>query len=155
MGTISLDDGSSDENTGVAKRCAEEYPGRVHYFEHPQHRNRGVCFSRNLSVKQATGEYVALLDADDVWLPRKLERQLAILPAHPAAGLVFGVSQYWMSWPGEPDRNDSMPALGIEPDTLFTPPSLFFLLYPLGRGAAPCPSDLLLPRDLVERVGGF
>ena len=29
MGTISLDDGSSDESTGVAKRCAEEYPGRV------------------------------------------------------------------------------------------------------------------------------
>ena len=155
MGTISIDDGSSDESTGVAKRCAEEYPGRVYYFEHPQHRNRGVCFSRNLGVKQATGEYVALLDADDVWLPRKLERQLAILPAHPAAGLVFGVSQYWVSRTGEPDRNDSMPALGIEPDTLFKPPSFLFLLYPLGRGAAPCPSDLLLPRDLVERVGGF
>ena len=69
-------------------------------------------------MKQATGEYVALLDADDVWLPRKLERQLAILRAHPAAGLVFGVSQYRVSWTGEPDRNDSMPALGIEPDNL-------------------------------------
>ena len=55
----------------------------------------------------------------------------------------------------EPDTNDSMPALGIEPDTLFTPPSLLFLLYPLGHGAAPCPSDLLLARELVERIGGF
>ena len=139
MGTISIDDGSSDESTGVAKRCAEEYPGRSDDFEHPQHRNRGVCFSRNLGVKQATGEYVALLDADDVWLPRKLERQLAILPAHPAAGLVFGVSQYWVSWTGEPDRNDSMPALGIEPDTLFKPPSFLFLSIPFGprSGALP------------------
>ena len=87
MGTISIDDGSSDESTGVAKRCAEEYPGRVYYFEHPQHRNRGVCFSRNLGVKQATGEYVALLDADDVWLPRKLERQLAILARPSGSGV--------------------------------------------------------------------
>lgn len=150
-----IDDGSSDESTGIAKSCAEEYPERVLYFDHPQHRNRGVCFSRNLGVKQATGDYVALLDADDVWLPHKLERQLAILRAHPTAGLVFGVSQYWVSWTGEPERNDTLPALGIEPDTLFRPPSLLFLLYPLGHGAAPCPSDLLLARELVERVGGF
>jgi hypothetical protein len=48
-----------------------------------------------------------------------------------------------------------MPALGIELDALFEPPSLFFLLYPLGCGAAPCPSDLLLTRELIEPVGGF
>ena len=152
-----IDDGSSDASTDIARRCAEEYPGRVYYFDHHQHRNRGVCFSRNLGVRKAEGEYVALLDADDVWLPHKLERQLAIFRAHPAAGLVFGVSQYWVSWTGEPEdlNNDSMPNLGVEPNTLFRPPSLLLLLYPLGRGAAPCPSDLLLVRELVERVGGF
>ena len=152
-----IDDGSSDDSTNIARRCADEYPARVRYFEHSQHRNMGVCFSRNLGVKQATGEYLALLDADDVWLPHKLERQLALLRAHPTAGLVFGVSQYWVSWTGEPAdlQNDSIPGLGIEGNTLFKPPSLLFLLYPLGCGAAPCPSDLLLARELVERIGGF
>jgi glycosyltransferase involved in cell wall biosynthesis len=152
-----VDDGSSDASTDIARRYAQEYPGRVYYFDHYQHRNRGVCFSRNLGVKQATGEYVALLDADDVWLPHKLERQLAIFRAHPAAGLVFGVSQYWVSWTGKAEdlQNDTMPELGIKLNTLFRPPSLLFSLYPLGRGAAPCPSDLLLARELVERVGGF
>ena len=150
-----IDDGSSDDGTDIARRCANENPGRVLYFDHYQHRNRGVCCSRNLGVKHATGEYLALLDADDVWLPHKLERQLAILRAHPAAGLVFGVSQYWVSWTGELAGDDSMPALGIQLDRLFRPPSLLFLLYPLGRGGAPCPSDLLLARELVERIGGF
>jgi glycosyltransferase involved in cell wall biosynthesis len=152
-----IDDGSSDESTDIARRCAQEYPGKVYYFNHYQHQNRGVCFSRNLGVKRASGEYVALLDADDVWLPRKLERQLAISRSHPAAGLIFGVSQYWGSWTGGSGdlTSDSMPALGIELDALFEPPSLLFLLYPLGRGAAPCPSDLLLTRELIERVGGF
>ena len=85
------------------KAVLRNTPKEYIYFDHPQHRNRGVCFSRNLGVKQATGDYVALLDADDVWLPHKLERQLAILRAHPTAGLVFGVSQYWVSWTGEPE----------------------------------------------------
>jgi len=91
-----IDDGSNDASTDIAKRYAQEYPEKVHYFDHAEHQNRGVCFSRNLGVKRASGEYVTLLDADDVWLPRKLERQLAISRSHPAAGLIFGVSQYWV-----------------------------------------------------------
>jgi glycosyltransferase involved in cell wall biosynthesis len=75
---------------------------KVYYFDHDEHQNKGVCFSRNLGVRKAEGEYVALFDADDVWLPHKLERQVAILRAHPAAGLVFGVSQYWVSRTGKP-----------------------------------------------------
>jgi Glycosyltransferases involved in cell wall biogenesis len=152
-----IDDGSNDASTDIAKRYAQEYPEKVHYFDHAEHQNRGVCFSRNLGVKQATGAYVALLDADDVWLPHKLDRQLAIFHAHPAAGLVFGVSQYWESWTGESAalKSDRLPSLGVRPNTLFRPPSLLFLLYPLGGGAAPCPSDLLLTRELIDRIGGF
>jgi glycosyltransferase involved in cell wall biosynthesis len=154
---ILVDDGSGDASTDIATRYAQEYPGRVSYFDHHQHQNRGVCFSRNLGVKQATGEYFALLDADDLWLPHKLERQLAIFRAYPTAGLVFGVSQYWVSWTGRAEdlQKDTLPPLGIKLNTLFTPPSLLFSLYPLGHGGAPCPSDLLLKRELVERIGGF
>ena len=152
-----VDDGSSDASAEIARQCAKEYPGKVYYFDHDEHQNRGVCFSRNLGVRKAEGEYVALCDADDVWLPHKLERQVAILRAHPAAGLVFGVSQYWVSWTGKPEdlNGDRMPELGVEPNTLFMPPSLLSLLYPLGPGGAPCPSDLLLRREVIERVGGF
>jgi glycosyltransferase involved in cell wall biosynthesis len=46
--------------------------------------------SRNLGLHHARGEYLALLDADDVWLPGKLARQVEILEAHPAVGLLFG-----------------------------------------------------------------
>ena len=106
-----VDDGSSDASAEIARQCAKEHPGKVYYFDHDEHQNRGVCFSRNLGVRKAEGEYVALCDADDVWLPHKLERQVAILRAHPAAGLVFGVSQYWVSWTGKPEdlNGDRMP----------------------------------------------
>src|SRR5215213_5517331 len=152
-----VDDGSTDESTQIALRFAERFPKKVRYLEHAGHENRGAAASRNVGLREARGEYIALLDADDVWLPNKLEEQVAILGSHPEAGMVYGLSQYWHSWTMSPEdaHRDNVPKLGVQTDTLFEPPALSTLLYPLGRGTAPCPSDLLLRREAVERVGGF
>src|SRR5215203_3938514 len=98
-----VDDGSSDDSSQIALRYAERYPERVRYLEHPGHQNRGMSASRNLGVSQAKGEYIALLDADDVWLPRTLEQQAIILDSHPEAGMVYGSAQYWYGWTGDPE----------------------------------------------------
>src|SRR5215213_4686997 len=152
-----VDDGSTDESTQIALRFAERFPKKVRYLEHAGHENRGAAASRNLGLRHARGEYIALLDADDVWLPNKLEEQVAILGSHPEAGMVYGKSQYWHSWTMNPEdaHRDHVPKLGVQTDTLFEPRALSTLLYPLGRGTAPCPSDLLLRRAAVERVGVF
>jgi glycosyltransferase involved in cell wall biosynthesis len=65
-----VDDGSGDDTEAVV----EGYDDRVRYLAHD--RNRGVSAARNTGVEAATGEYVAFLDSDDEWLPRKLEAQL-------------------------------------------------------------------------------
>src|SRR5919198_1004258 len=70
-----VDDGSTDGSTAIARRYAEQHPGKVRYLEHNGHQNRGKSASRNLAIRNCTGEYIAFLDADDVWLPRKLEQQ--------------------------------------------------------------------------------
>src|SRR5215467_5904743 len=71
--------------------------------------------------------------------------------------MVYGATRYWQSWTGKPEdmHRDHIPALGVQPNTLFKPPVLLTLLYPLGKATAPCPSDLLLRREVVERAGGF
>jgi len=152
-----VDDGSTDGGGAIARRYAEEYPQKVYYIEHPNHENRGAAASRNVGVRRARGKYVAILDADDVWLPHKLEQQVAILEATPRAAMVCGVSLYWHSWTGKPeDRElDSVPGLGIELNRLYEPPELLTRLYPLGHGGAPCPSDILLRRNAMEPDGGF
>ncbi len=152
-----VDDGSTDASTRIALGYAEQHPGKVRYLEHPGHRNRGTSASRNLGIAEAKGEYVALLDSDDVWLPDKLQQQVEILNSHPEAGMVYGMSQYWRSWSGDPEDllRDFVPALGVQADTVVVPPTLLTLLHPLGNATAPCPSDLLLRREMVERVGGF
>jgi glycosyltransferase involved in cell wall biosynthesis/SAM-dependent methyltransferase len=152
-----VDDGSTDGSTEIALRYAEQHPGRVRYLEHKGHQNLGMSATRNLGIRNAGGEYIAFLDADDLWLPHKLERQVSILESHPEAAMVYGANEYWHSWTGKPEDldRDQVPNLGIEPDRVYEPPALSTLLYPLGKGTAPCPSDLLMRREMIERVGGF
>lgn len=51
--------------------------------------NQGLAGARNTGIQHAQGEYVALLDADDLWHPSKLEKQVQVLDEHPQAGLVY------------------------------------------------------------------
>lgn len=71
-----IDDGSSD---GTAERLRGRFPTvRVEVQA-----NKGVSAARNNGIAKATGEWIALLDSDDEWLPAKLERQLAALAEAP------------------------------------------------------------------------
>ncbi|KAA9396486.1 glycosyltransferase [Haloarcula sp. CBA1130] len=71
---VVVDDGGNDDTDAIVEGYDDE---RVRYLAHET--NRGVSAARNTGVEAATGEYVAFLDSDDEWLPRKLERQLSTL----------------------------------------------------------------------------
>jgi glycosyltransferase involved in cell wall biosynthesis len=147
-----VDDGSTDGSTTIAKKYVTRYPGKFRYFEHPGHANRGMSATRNLGISNARGEYIAFIDADDVWMPSKLADQVAILDADPNVGMVCGTAVYWSSWSGGEDRNVRT---GHKQDCVVSPPETTLKLYPLGPGRAPCPSDLLLRATVVREVGGF
>jgi len=66
---IVVDDGSSDDTESL---IAERYP-EITYLKQE---NRGVSSARNKAIKHANGEWIALLDSDDEWLPNKLQQQL-------------------------------------------------------------------------------
>ena len=82
-----VDDGSRDRSLQVARACAARNPGRVRVLQHPGGINRGVAAARNLAAREARGEFLAFLDADDAWLPDKLGRQVEFMDRHPALGL--------------------------------------------------------------------
>ena len=151
-----VDDGSTDRSSAIARGYAEREPARVRYLEHPGHSNLGMSASRQLGLQQARGEYLALLDSDDVWLPEKLERQVAILEAHPEVAFLYGAPLYWFGWTGQAEdrARDYVIDLKLPADRVYEPPAL--LIPFLQRSApTPCPSDVLVRRAVADRVGGF
>jgi len=79
---IVVDDGSTDDT----KSALAPYMGKIHYLHQ---NNRGVAAARNAGIARARGEYIAFLDADDIWFPTKLALQVHALEANPAVGLAF------------------------------------------------------------------
>lgn len=152
-----VDDGSTDGSTAIALQYAQHYPEKIRYLEHEGHQNCGMSATRNLGTRYAQGEYIAFLDADDVWLPHKLEQQVKLIQSQPEAAMVYGKSLYWHGWTGHPEdrQRDYIPDCYVQADTLYHPPQLLTLCYPLGNAIPPPPTDILLKRQAVEELGGF
>ena len=158
------DDGSTDESTSIALRYAQQYPDKVRYLEHEEHQNRGMSAARNLGIRHAKGEYIAFLDADDVWLPHKLEQQVPLLESHPEAVMLYGRTQYWFSWTDNnpciwtynPDNTpgDFLTITSMQFDTLVKPPTQL-ILFLENPHIYPCTCSLLIRRHLFEEIGGF
>ncbi len=77
---IVVDDGSEDDSAAVA----QAYGVLCHREPH-----RGVAAARNVAWAHASGDFIAWLDSDDVWLPNKLEVQAAYMEAHPDVAFTF------------------------------------------------------------------
>lgn len=91
---IIVDDGSRDDT----KARLEPFMGRIRYIYQD---NQGLSAARNTGIGAATGQWIAFLDSDDSWHPRKLELQMAYLDGHPEVGLL--ATQYFTNlssgWP--------------------------------------------------------
>jgi glycosyltransferase involved in cell wall biosynthesis len=80
-----VDDASTDETATIAAGYAER-DARVRLFRQPE--RHGSAAARNVALAEARGEWIAPLDADDLWRPTRLERQMAVVKAHPAMCLI-------------------------------------------------------------------
>lgn len=79
---IVVDDGSTDDTRALV----ETFDSRVHYI---YQENAGLAAARNTGLKAARGEFIAFQDSDDLWLPWKLQAQVAIMRRFPELALVW------------------------------------------------------------------
>ena len=135
---IVVDDGSTDDTAEVLR----PYEGRVRVLRQP---NRGVAAARNTGAAAASGQMLAFLDADDSWLPSKLERQVARAEAEPGLGLIHcGVVEVDDQGRTRVSCLDGMEGLVSREMLLFRRRVI------LGGGSA-----AVVPRSVFQRVGGF
>ena len=82
---ILVDDGSTDNTAAIAAANVDSFGDKLVYvFQN----NRGLPAARNTAIRHARGEFISLLDADDVYAPRRLENSVAAMDRNPKAGLV-------------------------------------------------------------------
>ena len=151
---ILIDDGSENLTTDIAKSFAYKLPQKIVYTHHPGHINKGVTISRNAGIRLSKGTFIAFLDADDCWLKEKLIHQLTIFNQHPVVQMVCEASCFWYSWNNTKEK-DVIVNIGVKPDSVYNAPELLKCLYPLGKGAPPCPTGIMIKREALHRSGGF
>jgi glycosyltransferase involved in cell wall biosynthesis len=98
---IAVDDASDDATADVLERCAAEAPpGRMRVVRHEQ--QQGIAETRAHALRLAEGEFIGVLDSDDLWLPGKLGPQVELLIANPDVGLVHAEFEAFESETGTP-----------------------------------------------------
>ena len=84
-----VDDGSRDGSWELIQQLALARGEWVRALRHSGHHNRGISASRNLGIAEATGSYVAFLDSDDEYLPRRFDQCLRTLASNPGLQAVY------------------------------------------------------------------
>ncbi len=133
---VVIDDGSTDASGEVVLSYGE----RIRYVHQP---NGGVAQARNRGISVARGAYIALLDHDDLWASDKLAKQVAVLDAQPAVGMVVTDVAH-IDRAGRP-----IDQLGLA----YQPQQEFARLFV--QGFVPTPSATLIRASILKAVGGF
>ncbi|SFS16746.1 Glycosyl transferase family 2 [Granulicella pectinivorans] len=85
---VLVDDGSTDETASIAAAYSASLGDK---FLLISQQNRGLPSARNAAMRASSAEFLALLDADDLWLPHRLAASLAPFQEHPEIGLTYGL----------------------------------------------------------------
>jgi len=91
---IIVDDGSVDKSLSICEAMASEN-GNIKIFQHQDKKNHGRSASRNLGIKNANGLYIAFLDADDFYLPKRFEQDLKLLKDNAIDGVYNAISAHF------------------------------------------------------------
>ena len=133
---VVIDDGSQDDTSELLR----DYAGKIVYHRQP---NSGISVTRNTGARLSTEPFIALLDSDDVWHPRKLELQMRVMEQHPQLGMLGTAEFDWPAavFPSVP-ADAAAPLIWLTWDHLVLRTSLLT-------------SSILIRRSLFDQIGGF
>lgn len=146
---IVIDDGSSD---GTGRLLSDAFGDHIRYVWQP---NQGASVARNKGLEQASGEWVAFLDSDDLWEKDKIEWQLRTAEKFSYCGACYTDTRFF-NYPEErtmfqmAERNYRHRGMwGVNKE------ALRLLVRPGGAGMVICLSSFMVRSDVARAAGGF
>jgi glycosyltransferase involved in cell wall biosynthesis len=138
---VVVDDGSDDRSTDIIERMAHD-DARIIFLRQS---NAGVASARNIAIAYARGTFIATLDADDIWNPRKIEKQIAVfVSGGDRIGLVYCYSR-------NIDEHDVITAQEWQQDDAHGDVYALLILSNFLRNA----SSPLIRRACLQEIGGY
>ena len=131
---IIVDDESPDNSYDICQKYADP---RIKIIRQS---NRGLAGARNTGIRHSVGEFIALLDGDDLWLPEKLEKHVAHLETTPDVGISFSPSELI-------DESGSRTGTFLMPQLTDITPVSFLRANPIGNGSSP-----VIRRAVLEEI---
>jgi len=145
---IIIDDGSIDGSFKIANDLSL-IDNRIKVLTHTLNVNKGVSATRNYGVSKSMGNWISLLDADDIWLPGKLQDEYEVIRSHPGVNFIYSYAkrQYENSFQAN-DKNHSLYGSGIQGE-LENP------FRKMISGFITSTSAVTFKKDSFQKCGGF
>lgn len=140
---IVADDGSTDATTKILLPYLEKK--LIKFINLPHYGNPAKV--RNLAIQQCSGEYLAFLDSDDLWLPNKLSKQMLIFQKNPQVGLIYGDCEFFgdNKLKGKKIHSLTKPKRGLIYHDLF---------FNSNKNYIPAPT-VIITKKAWQKAGGF
>jgi len=138
---IAVDDGSTDGSTKILKKYEQQLSQQFYVIVQ---QNSGVSVARNTAIKVSKGKYIAFLDHDDLWLPKKLEKQVDLLDSNMDLGMVY--SDFYVINSSEKRIKKSILPYSLQRGNIFN--ELFYQNF-IGL------LTVIIRKDILDKVGLF
>lgn len=138
---VAVNDGSTDNSLFVLNKYKAKLESKMKVINKE---NAGVSSARNIAMENSTGEYLAFVDADDIWLPEKLGKQVMILNKNPDVALVY--TDMCAIIEGKITQIKSIMKKKLYRGNIFEP-LFYFNFIPL--------SSIVLRKEMIENYGNF
>lgn len=135
---ILCDDGSADDTAQVAESYVNAHPSKIILLKNE--RNMGLNFTLNRCLEVATGTYIARMDGDDISLPERFEKELAVLENNPDIAVVSCAMSYF----DECGEHGGMARICQEPQQEM-----------LVHGPVHCHAPCMIRAEVIRSVGGY
>jgi glycosyltransferase involved in cell wall biosynthesis len=150
---VIVDDCSTDNSLEIAKQYEARYPDRIKVVQVPFDTNQGASYARNYGLQFTKGELINYIDADDLLIPDKIEKQVRVIQQYPSIGWVIANAHYFYEEPKNTNISYTSQYKNISPGVYPVPYLLEFFIK--NFAITPCLMTALIRKEVIEQIGGW